>query len=371
MGYRIQIDHGNCINCGVCMDVCPVEALDMTRPDRPGVEAGPGGKPAALDDGVPGPGRRVHRLLDLHPGMPGRGHDPRHRRRPHPARRRARAGSTGRSPTGGWIPLVRGDPRGAQADQGLALRRRQPLADPQPAEALAGLDVDGRRRRAGPRRAVPGRLSGRHRRRPVRRADRRRSLRRRVRGRRRGQPVPVGLRLDLHGAVRDGLPPRHARRADRDPDPQALRGRARQACPRSTRPTIRRPEKVAIVGGGPAGMSAAYYLARLGYGVTVLEAMPVPGGMMAIGIPEYRLPREVLRERDRPDRRSRRRAPARRGDGPRLHPQRSRGPGLPGRLPGHRRTQEPAARASPATTSAASSRGPSSSSRSTSARRPG
>jgi NADH-quinone oxidoreductase subunit F len=61
-------------------------------------------------------------------------------------------------------------------------------------------------------------------------------------------------------------------------------------------PTVRRAEKVAIVGGGPAGMSAAYYLARLGYGVTVLEAMPVPGGMMAIGIPEYRLPREVLQQ---------------------------------------------------------------------------
>ena len=42
-------------------------------------------------------------------------------------------------------------------------------------------------------------------------------------------------------------------------------------------------------------MSAAFYLARLGYPVTVFEAMPVPGGMMAIGIPEYRLPREVLR----------------------------------------------------------------------------
>jgi NADH-quinone oxidoreductase subunit F len=41
-------------------------------------------------------------------------------------------------------------------------------------------------------------------------------------------------------------------------------------------------------------MSAAYYLARLGYPVTVFEAMPVPGGMMAIGIPSYRLPREVL-----------------------------------------------------------------------------
>ena len=59
-------------------------------------------------------------------------------------------------------------------------------------------------------------------------------------------------------------------------------------------PATRRPEKIAIVGGGPAGMSAAWYLARLGYPVTVFEAMPVPGGMMAIGIPAYRLPREVL-----------------------------------------------------------------------------
>jgi len=61
-------------------------------------------------------------------------------------------------------------------------------------------------------------------------------------------------------------------------------------------PAKKRDEKVAVVGGGPAGMSAAYYLARLGYGVIVFEAMPVPGGMMAIGIPEYRLPREVLSE---------------------------------------------------------------------------
>ncbi|MDQ2902087.1 MAG: FAD-dependent oxidoreductase [Chloroflexota bacterium] len=53
-------------------------------------------------------------------------------------------------------------------------------------------------------------------------------------------------------------------------------------------------ERVAIVGAGPTGLSAAYYLARRGYGVTVFDAMPVPGGMMAIGIPEYRLPRAEL-----------------------------------------------------------------------------
>lgn len=53
-------------------------------------------------------------------------------------------------------------------------------------------------------------------------------------------------------------------------------------------------ERVAIVGAGPTGLSAAYYLARRGYKVTVLDAMPVAGGMMAIGIPEYRLPRAEL-----------------------------------------------------------------------------
>ena len=46
MGYRIDISHAGCMTCGICMDVCPVEALDMTRPDHPGVETGPvGGKP--------------------------------------------------------------------------------------------------------------------------------------------------------------------------------------------------------------------------------------------------------------------------------------------------------------------------------------
>ena len=58
----------------------------------------------------------------------------------------------------------------------------------------------------------------------------------------------------------------------------------------------RRKEKVAIVGSGPAGLTCAYHLARMGYGVTIFEALPVLGGMLRVGIPEYRLPKRVLEE---------------------------------------------------------------------------
>jgi formate dehydrogenase beta subunit len=47
-------------------------------------------------------------------------------------------------------------------------------------------------------------------------------------------------------------------------------------------------KRVAIVGSGPAGLTAAHYLSKLGHAVTVFEALPFPGGMMRIGIPEYR-----------------------------------------------------------------------------------
>jgi NADH-quinone oxidoreductase subunit F len=53
-------------------------------------------------------------------------------------------------------------------------------------------------------------------------------------------------------------------------------------------------EKVAVIGAGPAGLTAALRLAQQGYQVTVLEKLPVPGGMMAVGIPDYRLPRDIL-----------------------------------------------------------------------------
>lgn len=52
--------------------------------------------------------------------------------------------------------------------------------------------------------------------------------------------------------------------------------------------------KVAIIGAGPTGLTCAYFLARLGYPVTVFEALPVGGGMLGVAIPDFRLPKEVI-----------------------------------------------------------------------------
>ena len=54
--------------------------------------------------------------------------------------------------------------------------------------------------------------------------------------------------------------------------------------------------KVAVVGAGPAGLTCGYFLAKMGYKVTVFEAQSVAGGMLGITVPEFRLPREVIQE---------------------------------------------------------------------------
>ncbi len=56
----------------------------------------------------------------------------------------------------------------------------------------------------------------------------------------------------------------------------------------------RHPERIAVIGSGPAGLSCAYQLARRGYHVTVFEAFPKTGGMLRYGLPSYRLPRQIL-----------------------------------------------------------------------------
>jgi len=61
-----------------------------------------------------------------------------------------------------------------------------------------------------------------------------------------------------------------------------------------TKPQRSNKEKVAIIGSGPAGLMAAYQLARLGYAVTIFEALEVAGGALAVCIPEYRLPKRIL-----------------------------------------------------------------------------
>lgn len=60
------------------------------------------------------------------------------------------------------------------------------------------------------------------------------------------------------------------------------------------KPAKRTDKRVAIIGSGPAGLTAAYYLAKMGHGVTIFEALPQAGGMMRVGIPAYRLPRKIL-----------------------------------------------------------------------------
>jgi formate dehydrogenase major subunit len=60
-------------------------------------------------------------------------------------------------------------------------------------------------------------------------------------------------------------------------------------------PTVKkRDKKVAVIGAGPSGLSAANDLAKLGYSVVIYESFPIPGGMLNVGIPPYRLPREAV-----------------------------------------------------------------------------
>jgi NADH-quinone oxidoreductase subunit F len=58
---------------------------------------------------------------------------------------------------------------------------------------------------------------------------------------------------------------------------------------------LRHTERVAVVGAGPAGLTCAFFLRKMGYPVVVLEALPVGGGMMGVAIPDFRLPKEVIR----------------------------------------------------------------------------
>jgi NADPH-dependent glutamate synthase beta subunit-like oxidoreductase/NAD-dependent dihydropyrimidine dehydrogenase PreA subunit len=75
-------------------------------------------------------------------------------------------------------------------------------------------------------------------------------------------------------------------------DYQVVQGKTSHGTGLSSKP--RRKERVAIVGSGPAGLTAAHYLAKGGFQVTMFEALPEPGGMLRWGIPSYRMPRNIL-----------------------------------------------------------------------------
>jgi NADH-quinone oxidoreductase subunit F len=60
-------------------------------------------------------------------------------------------------------------------------------------------------------------------------------------------------------------------------------------------PKMIKKERIAIIGAGPAGLTAGYYLNQKGYQVTIFESLPIPGGMLAIAIPDHRLPKSLLK----------------------------------------------------------------------------
>jgi NADH-quinone oxidoreductase subunit F len=296
MGYRIDIDHANCINCGVCMDVCPVEALDMSRPATPGIEVGSEG-------GGPLP------WMMEHPVQVGEciGCSICIRECPpnvmtlavmkEPTPLVARQGPVER-PTpdeGGWVPLS------AITREALKPVHDSPFGDlftwrtrsrPEPWQVWQSMVTDAPASPIAPcQEACPARTD----------AGRYVGL---VAAGRYDDAYAVAAEVNPFPSVCGWIctaPCESACRRGTLDEPISIRTIKRFAVehgklPAVPPPATKRAERVAIVGGGPAGMSAAYYLARLGYGVSVMEAMPVPGGMMAIGIPEYRLPRTVLRE---------------------------------------------------------------------------
>ncbi|MFC1575807.1 NADH-ubiquinone oxidoreductase-F iron-sulfur binding region domain-containing protein, partial [Gemmatimonadota bacterium] len=107
--------------------------------------------------------------------------------------------------------------------------------------------------------------------------------------------------VSVCGRVCDHPCQTRCRRGDLD-DPVAIRALKRYAADNATGisetvgpPASGTPE-VAVVGSGPAGLSCAYFLALMGRRTVVFEKQPVPGGMLALGIPEYRLPKEALQK---------------------------------------------------------------------------
>jgi len=284
MTYRFQVNHHTCINCGICMDLCPVRCLDMTRPSGDGEGAGD----AELLSPIPGEfSARAWMMLT-------------------PVQVAACIGCqvcaqecpTNAITIGCSIQEVMYAKRGS-------ISYLPPEAGWQPLDAYT---------RANP--AEPGETpwgEGRAWHVAERQAtwhswrswlgERKEDLRAPCQA-----ACPVGTNAGLYVSLIAQGRYDEALQVAAEPNPfPAICGRVctapcEEVCRRGEFDlpiAIRDLKRFAIVGAGPTGLSAAYYLARRGYRVTVFDAMPVPGGMMTIGIPEYRLPRaELTRDLD-------------------------------------------------------------------------
>lgn len=300
MAYRFQVNQGACINCGICMDLCPIRCLDMTRPQgRAGAPPSPipygaGDEPTmmatpvqiatcvgcqvcaqecptqaiTIEAGVrevifATPQGPIH-----HPPADGDG-----AWYPLQAYTQAVAEAPGETPFGDliqWQVAHRTDAWQSwrawlgEADQAIKAPCQEACPVGTNAGLYIGLIAQGRYDEALAVAAEPN-------------------------------PFPV-----ICGRVCTA-PCEDACRRGEFEEPIAIHDLKRFASDHgyAGRRFLKPPkehfvERVAVIGSGPTGLSAAYYLARRGYQVTIYEAMPVPGGMMAIGIPEYRLPRVEL-----------------------------------------------------------------------------
>ena len=302
MAYRFEVNQQTCINCGICMDLCPVRCLDMTRPSGDGERA----QANELLTPIPGDAAgqsymmltpvqvaqcigcqvcaqecptnaitiesSVQEMVYAHRGsvsyLPPEGGW-----QPLDAYTRAFPEEPGETPWGNGHAWHVAERRATwQTWRTWLGERKEDLRAPCqaacPVGTNAGLYVSliaqGRYDEAlqvasepNPFPAICGRVCTA----PCEDACRRGEF-----------DLPIAIRDLKRFAMDHGVP------------------RKRKVTP----PKQWYSERVAIVGAGPTGLSAAYYLARRGYRVAVIDAMPVAGGMMSIGIPDYRLPREEL-----------------------------------------------------------------------------
>src|SRR5713226_3850117 len=301
MAYRFQVNQHTCINCGICMDLCPVRCLDMTRPSGEGELAGD----AELLSPIPGEfSARAWMMLT-------------------PVQVAACIGCQVCAQECPTNAITIGS-----SIQEVAYAKRGPISYLPPEAGWQPLDAYTRANPAEPGETPWG--EGRAWHVAERQAtwhswrswlgERKEDLRAPCQA-----ACPVGTNAGLYVSLIAQGCYDEALQVAAEPNPfPAICGRVctapcEEVCRRGefdlpiairdlkrfatdhgtskrkvTPPTQWYAERVAIVGAGPTGLSAAYYLARRGYRVNVLDAMPVAGGMMSIGIPDYRLPREEL-----------------------------------------------------------------------------